>query len=282
MAEPSFFNKLKSAKIGDIIVEDLPRGRYLFLRISKMRFEFGFLLMNIYKQALGEFYFGFNGDKNKEPNEDESENKIWYHIKNRVLYDKGLFDEAMEVPEMLKFHFKHITSLDLAQDYTKNIVYIVDRMIRNTNLTMIMNGRVVEDRKSVIPHINDSCSRTRVRKVNPTINIKQAKAEKNKHNGLTLCAYNKIAEIEANKGEKQYILDYYGNPPYLHRLEVHQNTSEIKKFCKNKKKYQDIYLLYNQEFLTEMFYHHLNSILRFRKGRKILAWKDIIACNGRY
>lgn len=53
---------------------------------------------------------------------------------------------------------------------------------------------------------------------NPTISIKQAKALHNKAKGLTVCAYNKAAEISTSG--KDYILGYYGNRKRLYRLEI--------------------------------------------------------------
>ena len=114
---------------------------------------------------------------------------------------------------------------------------------------------------------------TKVR--NPSICLKQAKAEHDKTKGLTLCAYNKRNEIET-ESHKHYILDFYNNPKTLHRLEVHQNNQEIKDYCKNHNITQDINLIFNQQFLDDMYHTHLASILRFTHGRTKVNWHEIL------
>ena len=57
----------------------------------------------------------------------------------------------------------------------------------------------------------------------------QKKAITNKCDGITIQAYDKKAEIE-NKSNKRYILDYYGNPKHLYRLEVRLHYQELKDY----------------------------------------------------
>ena len=84
-----------------------------------------------------------------------------------------------------------------------------------------------------------------------------------------------------NSSNSRYINEFYGNPKRLYRLEVHLNNEEIKAYCRLLNIQQDLSMLKDRSLLTNMFYYHLSSVIRFTKGRKKLPWKDIIDCNGR-
>lgn len=58
-----------------------------------------------------------------------------------------------------------------------------------------------------------------------TSTMGRPKNAQHKAKGLTVCAYNKTAEISTS--EKDYILGYYGNPKSLYRLEIHLNSQDV-------------------------------------------------------
>ena len=74
----------------------------------------------------------------------------------------------------------------------------------------------------IIDGVSQSYSVSLDRLKNPTLYFKQAKAIHNKSKGIVVTAYNKMAEIE--ESGKDYILEFYGNPKRLNRLEVHLNS----------------------------------------------------------
>ena len=95
-----------------------------------------------------------------------------------------------------------------------------------------------------------------------------------------VCCYDKKAEVET-ESHKQYILDFYNNPKSLHRLEVHLNADEIRTYCSVVHIVQSVDLIFDKEFLTNMFYYHLAAVVRFTRGRTKLDWRDILLCSDR-
>ena len=156
----------------------------------------------------------------------------------------------------------------------KNIVNVIRRLYKDERITTIVNGKAIKNRKQIIPefHIDYSVSLERLK--NPTFYAKQKKAVHDKTKGVCVSCYNKRAEIENTS--KQYILDFYGSPKCLHRLEVHLNSEEIRRYCSMKKIPQTIDLIFDQDSITDMFFYYLSSVVRFTKGRTKLDWRDIL------
>ena len=108
----------------------------------------------------------------------------------------------------MNLHFNNITAIDLIKDFRKNIVNIIRRLYKNEQITTIVNGKAVKNRKQIIPkfHIDYSVSLERLRK--PTFYAKQKKALHDKTKGICVCCYDKKTEVET-ESHKQYILDFY-------------------------------------------------------------------------
>ena len=147
------------------------------------------------------------------------------------------------------------------------------------NMTTIIKSKALRERKQTIIGLSQTYSISLDRLKNPTISVKQVKALHNKAKGITVCAYNKHAEIE--ESEKDYILNYYDNPKKLHRLEVHLNSQEVTDYFKHLGKIQDLTLLADSNFRDYMYFYHLSSVIRFSKGRNPLPWSDLLQCTGR-
>ena len=81
-----------------------------------------------------------------------------------------------------------------------------------------------------------------------------------------------MAEIEESS-HKEYVAEYYGYPKSLHRLEVRLNYDYLKRFESE----DESNLLFNREVLTDIFHDALSRVIRFRRGRKRLHWKDILS-----
>ena len=153
-------------------------------------------------------------------------------------------------------------------------------MMRNEKITTILNGRAIKDRRTIIKGITFDYSSSLSRLHCPTITIKQAKAARNKTKGIIVQSYDKKAEIET-RSNKGYILNRYDNPRYLYRLEVRLNYQELRDYFRKAGKPQSVDILFNPNFLSNLFFYHLGAVLRFTRGRKPLAWLDIIQCGGR-
>ena len=181
---------------------------------------------------------------------------------------------------MLGLDFNNFTAIDIAIDHRKNVSAIIKRLMRNETIKTILNGRQIKNRSKVIPGVTFDYSTSLKRLQCPTITIKQAKAARNKDKGITVQAYDKKTEVEASSG-KQYILDYYDHPRYLFRLEVRLHYQELQDYCKMINAVQCVDMIYKPDFLRDLYYYHLSAVVRFSKGRKKLAWPDLIDRNGK-
>ena len=209
------------------------------------------------------------------------EHYIWIRIENHVLYDMELLIEVLLLPQLFDLSFNNITHIDLAKDFTYNISERIRTLMRNPNLKTIVNGKHIKDRDDTLKGITRTCRMSLNRDKTKSLTIKQAKAIKNKYDGITLDSYDKIDEI-INKSEKQYILDYYGNPKRLHRLELRLNNQDIKKISEAVGIGITEDVIFDIERLDALYIHALQSVLRFTDGRKKLDWRMLFDCNLRY
>lgn len=152
--------------------------------------------------------------------------------------------------------------------------------MRDKEVTTIINGKAIKDRCRILPELEVGYSTTLDRLRHPSITIKQKKAITNKNDGITVQAYNKHAEI-TNHSKKQYILDFYGNPKRLYRLEVRLRYRELKDYMMLTQTPATTDLIFDQQFLIHMFCYHLSSVVRFTKGRQKIQWDQLLECNDR-
>lgn len=265
-AEPSLLDALSSVTLG----ERIDFTDFSMVRIVGQHFRYLFKVF-VDKEQVGNFYYGQYGTVDSC--------YAWFKFENHVLYDGELFRATLGIPYKLKLTFNNITAIDLTKDFKKNLVNVIRRLYKDERITTIVNGKAVKDRKLIIPefHIDYSVSLERLR--NPTFYAKQKKALHDKTKGICVCCYDKKTEVET-ESHKQYILDFYNNPKSLHRLEVHLNADEIRTYCSAVHMVQSVDLIFDKDFLTNMFYYHLASVVRFTKGRTKLDWRDIL-CSDR-
>lgn len=216
--------------------------------------EFGLLKFNL-NDGVEADNIHFNGKQ-----------KAWISLNNKCLYTEALSYLGFIV-QRLRLEFNNYTTIDLCLDTPFEISRILKTYIKDKDNTVILNGKTIRDRDEDRPEIKYDTSGS-LNKTDKylTVTIKQKKAIKNKHNGVTVTTYNKVAEVK-NSSHKQYILDYYGNPKKLFRTEVHLNNEEIKDFMKTRGLVLNPYML-DGGILEEMFFYHLNSVVRFKKREK--------------
>lgn len=278
-------DELRICYIADpLLLEDLSKmeigGSRIFLpfsliRIGGDRFEYMFALClgeTADREEVGLFKFGRYGAGDSL--------QCFLRVSNHVLYDQAKLKLVLSFPDMLNLVFNNFTAIDIAIDHRKNISSIIKRLMRNEMIKTILNGKQVKDRSKVIPGVTVDYSTSLKRLHCPTITIRQAKASKNNNKGITVQSYDKKTEVEAGSG-KQYILDYYDQPRYLFRLEVRLRYQELQDYCRLINTVQGIDMVFDQEFLKGLYYYHLSAVLRFTKGRKMLAWPDLIDRNGK-
>lgn len=212
--------------------------------------------------------------------DDGSESHVFLKVLNRVLYDPDLLQKVVSIPEYFGMVCNNFTALDLAVDTNLNVPSLIRRMMRDKDVTTIINGKAVKDRKAIIPGVSFEYSSSLDRLRHLTVTIKQKKAINNKNDGITVQAYDKRAEV-VNHSDKQYILDYYGDPKRLYRLEIRLRYRELKDYMLLTKTPATPDLIFDQHFLVHMFCYHLAAVVRFTKGRRKIQWEQLLECNDR-
>ena len=265
VAELSLLDELSKIKLGGWADFD----NFTIFRVVCEHYQYGFNVLynsdSYDRKKVATFKFGRYGEQ-------RFPQYVIYRIENETLYNQALFNTTLRFPEMLGVTFQHITSIDLCRDYIFNVVSRIRKVAKDDKVSILVNGKVVDKRADIdCGKLTHTLNFNKTK--NPTLNICQKNAKKDKTQGLTLCAYNKNNEI-AVSSNKEYIREFYGYPKTMHRLEIHHNCQEIKDYLKGA--VQDITLLTDQEFLDGMFLTHLSSLLRFNKGRKHLEWQEIL------
>lgn len=258
VAEPSLLQDLSSLNVKS----NRKFGDFTLTRVAADRFEYFFIISFDTGRArteLGSLKFGRYGAADSL--------YVYYQVQNGILYDRELLDQALCFPDLLGLYFNNFTAIDIALDHKKNISAIIKRMMRNEKITTILNGKAIKDRKELIKGLDFNFSSSLSRLHCQTITLKQAKAARNKSKGITIQSYDKKAEIEMQSG-KDYILNHYGNPRHLFRLEVRLSYANLKGYFSKLGQPQTIASLFDTAVLEDLFFFSLSSVLRFSRGRK--------------
>lgn len=268
-------NELTDIEVGDYF----DCFDFYLLRIEGKHFEYVFEI-RYYEcgesKLYGELRFGINKDEIESNIHFNGTRKIWVSVVNSALYcnEKYYIDYISDVLE-LTLH--NITTIDIAMDMSKNIPKYTKKLIRNKQLTTILNGKKINDRDEDRPEITYTYSGTLNKDKYLTVNIKQRKAIKDKSKGTTLTAYDKRGEI-LNSSHKDYIMKFYGNPQKLYRLEVHLNNEDIKDYVNTKRIEINLNTIFQPHFLYELYIYTLNSLIRFEYDRyNKLSWEEILS-----
>lgn len=224
-------------------------------------------------QRLGDIYFERYASKGNEL-------YLWLKVENSLLYDHPYLEMIDQLSAQWELEFNGITSLDLARDFGYDVAARIRKMMRREDLAVIINGKEVKTRTTMLKGIYRTCGISLAKDGTKGLTIKQSKATRNKHLGITMDCYDKAEEIE-NASGKQYISNFYGHRKRLHRLEMRMNCEQIKRACKKTKTRYQLDLITQQESLDAIFIYALQSVLRFRHGRKVLQWEDLFKCGVR-
>lgn len=273
VADPHNINIIKDKEVGGEI-----DFMYFYLRrIEGKHFKFVYEIRynDMGKDKLfGEFRLGINDNKEESNTHQNGYTKAWISISNRVLYSDEIYYLGF-IEDNLGLELHNITTLDLCLDMSTDIARLIRKLIRNPQITTLLNGKRIINRKEDRPEITYTFSGNMDKDKYLTVNIKQKKAIKDKSKGCTLIAYNKKAEI-ANSSDKKYIDNYYYNPSKLHRLEVHLNNEEIKDYIVKTRHELSFYSFIDKKFLLRLFGYTLNSLIRFEKEDRPIDWADIL------
>ena len=111
---------------------------FSLFRVHSHHFQYSYdILHNRTKVAT--LRFGHYG-------EPQQTSYVYYRIENQILYNHDMLTTILTLPDILGFTFQHITSLDLAQDYTFNIVQRIRKIAKEPNTKVIINGNQQDTR----------------------------------------------------------------------------------------------------------------------------------------
>ena len=116
---------------------------YRFHRIINDRFRFFFDIM-LDGEQVAQMKFGHYTDLN------DKVVYVYFRVANAVLYDKDRLAEMLELPTLLNLVFNNFTSIDLACDSTQNFPSLIKKMMRDKEVTTIINGKAIHDRKTLL------------------------------------------------------------------------------------------------------------------------------------
>ena len=204
---------------------------------------------------------------------DNGNPKVWIALNNRSLYTDDQFNLGF-IATKLGLEPHNVTTIDLCLDTPFNVSKSLRQLLKNKSITTILNGTKIKDRDEDRPEITYTNSGSLNKDKYMTVNVKQRNAMKDKSRGVTLTTYDKQAEIRNSSG-KDYILDFYGNPSKLYRTEVHLNNAEIRDYLEGRGLYFNYYMI-DAALLEDMFFYHLNSVVRFKNGKQDILWEQLL------
>ncbi len=214
-----------------------------------------------------------HGDRDSNTHTNEQV-KVWITLNNPVLYSDSFYFLDY-IATCLGFEAHNITTLDLCLDTPFNVSKSLKALLRDKSVTTILNGKRIIDRNEDRPEIIYTQTGSLNKFKYLTMNIKQKNALHDKSKGISITTYDKQAEIR-NASDKFYILDYYNNPSKLFRTEVHLNNEEVKSYLdSNGIEFSPLVLL-DEALLERMFFHYLDSVLRFRSKDKKVSWQHLL------
>ena len=266
------FDKISALEYGEVMEFfnfDLTRvdGRY-YKNIYTIRYyEQG------EEKTFGQLKFGLNNGSLENNTFESGKPKAWLTLSNRGLYESDLYYMGF-ICEELHLNVHNYTSVDLALDTPFDVSRTLYRLYRNKEVTTILNGKRITNRDEDRPEISRSLSGSLNKDKYQTIYVKQRNAIHDKSKGVSLKTYDKLAEIR-NSSDKEYILEYYANPKKLYRTEVHLNNEQIRDYLVKRNIDLNPYMM-DWSVLEDMFFHHLNSLIRFERGREKILWEDLL------
>ena len=268
----TLFDKISALEYGEVMEFfnfDLTRvdGRY-YKNIYTIRYyEQG------EEKTFGQLKFGLNNGSLENNTFESGKPKAWLTLSNRGLYESDLYYMGF-ICEELHLNVHNYTSVDLALDTPFDVSRTLYRLYRNKEVTTILNGKRITNRDEDRPEISRTLSGSLNKDKYQTIYVKQRNAIHDKSKGVSLKTYDKLAEIR-NSSDKEYILEYYAHPKKLFRTEVHLNNEQIRDYLMKRNIDLNPYMM-DWSVLEDMFFYHLNSLIRFERGREKILWEDLL------
>jgi hypothetical protein len=222
----------------------------------------------------------------KEADDDDDEHddkpkykKAWISVENKMLYSSSSLLINF-FSQNLGLEINNLTELEIYIDSTKkHIPNLLKRIIRCKDLKVYLNCKEIRDRDKDRPEISYIHSGNLNKYKYLSVYIQSVKAIKNKLEGVTLCAYNKLKEC--GQSEKNYILDTYGNPKQLYRTEIRVGNLQFREFLNANRIELSEHLFYKNKafkgFLFETFVWFCDKVLYFKdNNNKKFGVADIL------
>ena len=188
---------------------------------------------------------------------------IYLSVNNEILYScvAGL----SYIEQALHLEYFRVSKLDICMDTNLNFINRFYRLLKDENVTLVLNNDKIIDRNQVINKIVHFSSGS-------LKNIRKIKSFSIKGNEIELFGYDKTAELA--KSNKEYIKENLGFTNKIFRLEIRIiNAKQIRKaltMCQ-----VDMTKLYfspSEEQLKTIFVLTLNRIIRISPNVSILKY----------
>jgi len=198
--------------------------------------------------------------------------KVWLRVENKTLYNRSML-LIPYVTETYGFVFNNITCMDLHLDSTVNFAKLIRRICKDEDLSIIFNGKEVQDRKKYVKELKAVYGGSFWRLDMESLYLKEKKADKSKTSGHYLHAYDKSKQLDGCN--KNYISEPFGKSR-IYRLEVHLNWDDIKNYIPYADNFMEFGFVLNEKLLYYIFCDTLDKIIHFRFKRKKIDWFTIL------
>ena len=197
----------------------------------------------------------------------------FFCFENKALYTPFIYVDGRQyncvnfityIADDLGLVFNNISTLEIARDSTRNYVSAVQRYIRDiNNYEMFVNGNIVKDENSIIPHYKKMYSSSR-RKMSrtPTLYFNQT-------DGPELKIYDKRREMEEGERAKLgYIPQWleFGDSAPIYRAEITVRNRDIREYMARIGVVGEevMFILSSTDKLAEMWRYGADRLLFFR------------------
>ena len=162
---------------------------------------------------------------------------MYLTVSNRVFYDPlttvggkkiSLLAILPNILEALHLEIHSVAAVDICVDGNINLRKHILKTLKDDSLVPIVNGLAIIDKRKPIQGYLKIYEGSRTGQVG-----KPSLYFKSEH--IVINCYNKLRELKAQGGTKDYIIDYngWGQKGKMHRLEVRSKSAPIKTFCRS-------------------------------------------------
>lgn len=239
--------KLEDVSIGSTI--DI--NSYLFVRTNPKSYKYNFMVHS------ANAFIGYLFWETYNPNRVD----CYLSVDNKLLYTN--INLVYDFIGRIELEFKQISKLDICMDTNKNIVNHIQRIIKHTDISLVLNNKKVY-RDKIIDEIVYFQKGTRK-------NTSLVKSVLIRGNEYEIMGYNKSDELKTSG--KTYIQKSNGIKTTIYRLEIRLvNHKVIKNLLQilNMDEYAFFNQLPQKDILAKIFQKAIDRVIRISGGTSIL------------